>query len=71
MRTGFSIVAAIVLALLGAVPAAFPQASLPGGVTADDGTPGVSASFEPAVGEVGKPVIFRVRITAMQLALAR
>ncbi len=59
----------IVLALLGAVPAAFPQAALPGGVTADDGTPGVSASFEPAVGEVGKPVIFRVRITAMQLAL--
>ena len=61
--------AAIVLALPGIVPAAFAQAALPGGAAIADGQPGVSASFDPAVGEVGRPLIFTVRITAMQMAL--
>ena len=65
MRAGFSIVAAIVFALCGAVPAVFSQVSFPGGAV----EPAASASFLPEVGRLGHPVIFRVTITASQQPL--
>ena len=62
--------AAVVFALCEAVPAIFAQVTLPGGVAAnEDDEPGASASFEPETGQVGRPVIYRVRITSAPRAL--
>ena len=70
MRSGFSIVAAIVFALCSAVRVIFAQVGFPGGV---QGTgvvePAASARFEPEVGRMGHPVVYRVTITASQKPL--
>ena len=52
------------------MPAGFAQATLPGGVAAaDDANPLVSAGFVPDVGALGRPVIFSLKITALQRPL--
>ncbi|MEO6740265.1 MAG: BatD family protein [Chthoniobacteraceae bacterium] len=61
--------AAIVLALCGAAPAIFAQAALPGSAAADAANATVTASFDPEIGELGRPAIFRVRISAPQMVL--
>lgn len=67
MRSGFSIVMAIVFALCSAVPAIFAQVGFPGGVQgAGVVEPAASARFEPEVGRLGHPVIYRLTITAAQ-----
>ncbi|MEO6784631.1 MAG: BatD family protein, partial [Chthoniobacteraceae bacterium] len=46
------------------------QVALPGGAAAaDDGNAAVSAGFEPETGQLGRPVIYRVRITASEQPL--
>ena len=65
MRSGFSAVVAIVAAWCGAPMPVFSQIALPGdsplgGVM----EPAASARFEPEVGRVGRPVVYRVTITA-------
>lgn len=50
-------------------PCALAQAALPGGVAPDGGKTSISAGFEPETGEVGRPVIFRVQIASMQMAI--
>ena len=57
------------LALCGAVPVIFAQAALPGDVAADDGKGSASADFDVEAGQVGVPVIYRVRVTSPQMAL--
>ena len=67
MRAGFSVVAAIVFALCSAVPAIFAQVAFPGGVIGPDVVePAASARFDPEVGRLGHPVIYRLTITAAQ-----
>ena len=67
MRAGFSVVAAIVFVLCSAVPGIFAQVGFPGGVTGPGvAEPAASARFEPEVGRLGHPVIYRLTITAAQ-----
>ena len=70
MRSGFSIVAAIVFSLCGAVPAIFAQVAFPGGVPgANLAEPAAGARFEPEIGRVGRPVILNITLTASQKPL--
>ncbi len=67
MGAGFSVVAAIVFALCSAAPAIFAQVGLPGGAQGGGAVePAASARFEPEVGRLGHPVIYRLTITAAQ-----
>ncbi len=70
MQTGFRVVAAIAIVLSLMFPAVpvFSQAVLPSGVAPEDGKASTSAGFEPQTGEVGRPLIFRVQIVALQMA---
>ena len=61
--------AAIVLALFCATTTIFAQVAPPINAPAGGDRSAVSASFEPEVGELGRPVIFRVRITSSQMPL--
>ncbi len=69
VRAAFSIVVAIVFAWCGAGPEIFAQVALPGVAAANDDENGVSANFEPETAQVGRPVIYRVRIASSQRAL--
>jgi hypothetical protein len=66
MRSGLFIVAALALALCGAVPAIFAQIGFPGGVQGGGAEPAASARFEPGLARLGRPVALRVTITASQ-----
>ncbi len=66
MRRGIFILATMVFALCGAVPAVFAQINLQ---PADEISPAASASFTPEVAQLGRPAMYRVTITASQKPL--
>jgi hypothetical protein len=70
MRSGFFAAVAIVVAFCGAATPTFSQITLPGDAPAGGFMePAASARFEPETGRVGRPVVYRVTITAAQKPL--
>jgi hypothetical protein len=69
MRSGFSAAVAIVVALCGASSPTFSQITVPGDAPPGGVEPAASARFEPETGRVGRPVVYRVTITAAQRPL--
>jgi hypothetical protein len=70
MRPGFCAAVAIVVAFCGAASPTFSQIILPGDAPVGGFMePAASARFEPEAGRVGRPVVYRVTITAAQRPL--